>query len=74
MNEQGTTWNAADLARHYQITKQTIYKRRSKQPELLPPAIKVGRRVMWDPDTVRAYDLEHQEKKSPEEPTPGRED
>lgn len=42
-----TLWGAAELAAFLRISADTVYRRRSRYPETLPPAIKIGRRIYW---------------------------
>lgn len=42
-----TLWGAAELAAFLRISADTVYRRRSRYPDTLPPAIKVGKRVYW---------------------------
>ncbi|WP_432624524.1 helix-turn-helix transcriptional regulator [Bifidobacterium sp.] len=55
------TWDIEKVAELMGITKDAAYHRRTYRPELMPPAIKVGRFIRFDPETVRAWMKEHTE-------------
>ena len=37
------------------ITEQSLYARRSRDPESLPPAIRIGRRLVWRRETIEEW-------------------
>lgn len=43
------------------MSAQSLYARRSRDPQSLPPAIRIGRRLVWRRATVDQWlaDLEH---------------
>lgn len=47
-------WMVGELAAHLRTTSSAVYRRRSLGRPL-PPAIRVGRSLRWDPDTVAAW-------------------
>ena len=49
------TWDIGKVAELLGITKDAAYHRRSYYPELMPPAIKIGGRVRYDPKTVSEW-------------------
>ena len=48
------------FAKLLRMTEQSLYARRSRDPNSLPPAIRIGRRLMWRRETVEKWlvDLE----------------
>ena len=52
-------WGPAELAAFLMISTDTIYRRRSRYPESLPPAIKAGRKIYWVPSEVLAWCEQH---------------
>lgn len=63
-NISNRLWNAQDIAHHYGISVGTVYKRRIYHPSLLPPALKLGKRVSWIPSKVAEWDAQHVGKES----------
>ena len=47
-------WKAADLAADLQTSTSAVYRRRSLGLPM-PPAIKIGRSLRWDPAEVAAW-------------------
>jgi len=45
----------ADLSGLLGITPQSLYTRRSRVPASLPPAIRLGRRLVWRRSTVEGW-------------------
>lgn len=52
-NEEQRLLDVDDLARIFGITRRAIYNRRHRGD--LPPAVKVGASLRWDPSTVAAW-------------------
>ena len=48
------------------MTAKSLYTRRSRDPKSLPPAIRIGRRLVWRRETVDTWlaDLEAQQNRS----------
>jgi predicted DNA-binding transcriptional regulator AlpA len=44
-----------DLAAIYKTTPKGIHTRRSRSPKTLPPAFKLGGKVVWSRETVDAW-------------------
>lgn len=61
------TWDITKVAEMLGITRDAAYHRRTYRPDLMPPAIKVGRRVMYNPDTVRNWMLAQEEERKNDE-------
>jgi predicted DNA-binding transcriptional regulator AlpA len=51
-----------DLAEIYKTTPKGIHSRRSRSPETLPPAFKLGGKIVWRRSTVDTW-IEDQERK-----------
>ena len=47
--------NVPEFAQLLGMTKQSLYARRSRDPESLPPAIRIGRRLVWRRETVERW-------------------
>ena len=47
------------------MTPKSLYTRRSRSPKSLPPAVRIGRRLVWRRETVEAWlaDLERKQNK-----------
>ncbi|WP_295385085.1 hypothetical protein [uncultured Thiodictyon sp.] len=54
-NTASELWDATEVAAYFKIAIDTLYRRRSRYPESLPPAAKIGRRLLWDPALVREW-------------------
>jgi predicted DNA-binding transcriptional regulator AlpA len=54
------------------MTEQSLYARRSRDPESLPPAIRIGRRLVWRRETIEEWlvDLERTQNRSRRRQTP----
>jgi predicted DNA-binding transcriptional regulator AlpA len=52
--------DVAALAELLGITEQSLYARRSRDPESLPQAIRIGRKLVWRRETIDQWliDLE----------------
>ena len=52
--------NVPEFAQLLGMTQQSLYARRSRDPGSLPPAIRIGRRLVWGRETVEKWliDLE----------------
>lgn len=52
--------DVSDLAKLLGITEQSLYARRSRDPESLPKAVRIGRKLVWRSETVNQWliDLE----------------
>ncbi len=49
----------ADMAAHYRLTESTINQKATRGE--MPPAVRTGKRVIgWRPETVDAWDKEHE--------------
>lgn len=54
------------FARMLRMTPQSLYARRSRDPESLPRAIRIGRRLVWRRETIDQWllDLESSQNRS----------
>ncbi len=50
--------NVSAFAEMLGMTRQSLYARRCRDPESLPPAIRVGRRLLWRRETVEQWLIE----------------
>jgi predicted DNA-binding transcriptional regulator AlpA len=50
--------NVPTLAEMLGMTPQSLYARRCRDPESLPQAIRVGRRLIWRHETVERWLIE----------------
>lgn len=48
-------------------TRAAIYCRRNRCPETLPPAVRMGRRLLWDERDVAEWQEQNKEKTGREE-------
>ena len=55
--------NVNGMAELLGMTPKSLYSRRSRDPKSLPPAIRIGRRLVWRRETVDAWlaDLERKQ-------------
>lgn len=60
------------FARLLGMTAQSLYARRSRDPESLPDAIRIGRRLVWRLETVEQWliDLEETQNRPGRRKTP----
>ncbi|WP_443134966.1 helix-turn-helix transcriptional regulator [Halorhodospira sp. 9621] len=47
--------NKAELAKLLGITQRSLNRRRERDPESLPPAVRLGRSLRWRPDDVEEW-------------------
>jgi predicted DNA-binding transcriptional regulator AlpA len=64
--------NVPEFAQLLGMTEQSLYARRSRDPESLPPAIRIGRRLVWRRETVERWlvDLEKTQNRPRRKDTP----
>ena len=64
--------NVPEFAQLLGMTEQSLYARRSRDPESLPPAIRIGRRLVWRRETVERWlvDLEKTQNRPRRKGTP----
>ena len=64
--------NVPEFAEALGMTVQSLYARRSRDPESLPPAIRIGRRLVWRRETVERWlvDLEQSQNRLSRRETP----
>ncbi|BAQ26580.1 Phage regulatory protein [Bifidobacterium dentium] len=48
-------WTVKDLAQYLGVSVSAINHKRCYAPDQVPPAIKIGSRVRWRPETVEAW-------------------
>ena len=64
--------NVPEFAQLLGMTEQSLYARRSRDPESHPPAIRSGRRLVWRRETVERWlvDLEKTQNRPRRKGTP----
>lgn len=57
---ENITIGAKELAQILGLAELTVKRKISSEPRSLPPSVKIGRKHLWLPDTVREWLLDRQ--------------